>query len=113
MTTAFRIQSASRDVSELLDPAQQVSVSYTTDTERAGVSGRESLESLAAHLVRAGVPFDVHSAVVTMRGPLSQDTPEDADLGEILIYPTEIVSVEPMTDRLADLIDAAADALYA
>ena len=107
MTTAFRIQSASRDVSELLDPAQQVSVSYTTDTERAGVSGCESLESLAAYLVRAGVPFDVHSAVVTMRGPLSQD------LGEILIYPTEIVSVEPMTDRLADLIDAAADALYA
>lgn len=111
MTVYYRIQHADRDVALLLDPAHQTSTSYTTGTERAGVSVCPSLEELAEYLAQAGVPFDATCVVVAVRGDLSRDDDEDADLGALLVHPTKIVSVEPMTDRLADLISEACDRL--
>lgn len=113
MTLYYRIQDAHLDVTNLLDAEQQTSLSYTHDTGRSGVSVCDSLEALAGYLVQAGVPFTVESVVVAVRGNLSVEDDEDAHLGALLVHPTEIVSVEPMTDRLADLIDTAYDTIYA
>lgn len=110
--TYYRIQDADRDVALLLDPAHQTSTSYCTDTTRAGVSVMPTLEDLAGYLCQAGIPFDATSVVVAVRGYRADDEDEDAHLGALLIHPTEIVSVEPMTDRLADLIDIAYAELY-
>lgn len=106
-STYYRIQDADRDVADLLDPEQQYSISYVDDTERHGISVCDSLEDLADYLAHSGVPFDTTSVVVAVSGPLSEDEDEDADQGALLVIPERIVSVEPMTDRLADLIDAA------
>lgn len=114
MTTSYyRIQDANLDPADLLDPANQTSLSYTTDTERAGVSVCDSIEALATYLAQAGVPFTTQHVVVTLTGTPSTDTPEDEHLGELLVHPTAILTVEPMTDRLADAIDAAYDRIYA
>lgn len=112
-TSYYRIQDAGRDVAALLDPAQQTSLSYSTDTERHGVSVCDSIEALATYLAQSGVEFTAQSVVVEVTGPLSDDTDEDANLGALLVLPTAILSVEPMTARLADLIDAAYGTLYA
>jgi hypothetical protein len=110
--TYYRIQDARIRVEDLLNPKHQTSVSYTTDTERSGVSVCDSLESLARYLANTGIPFTTDWVVIGVRGHLSPEDGEDARLGELLIYPTEIISVEPMTSRLAGLIDTAVDDAY-
>jgi hypothetical protein len=107
MATYYRIQRAHLDPKLLLDPAHQTSLSYCTDTERRGVSVCDSLEALAGYLAATGIPFTADDVVVGLDGDWSTDVPEDEHLGELLIHPTRIISVEPMTDRLDALIDAA------
>ena len=110
--TWYRIQSAERNVADLLDPAQQVSLSYCTDTERAGVSVCDTREDLAAYIATSGIPFDGTWVLVEVDGYYSDDEDEDADAigSPSLVHPTSIVSVEPIADGFEDEIFAAFDA---
>lgn len=101
----FRVQHPDRNTADLIDPEQQVSVSYCTDTVRQGVSVCRSVEELAAYLVQTGIPFDHTWVVVEVTGTRSADEDEDAELGALLVHPTEIISVAPITDQVWDLID--------
>lgn len=102
----YRIQDSSRQVTDLLDPAQQISRSYCTDTERHGVSVCRSLTDLAEYLAQTGLPFDETWTLVELDGYRSEDEDEDAELGALLVHPTEIIATEPITTRLWDMIDA-------
>lgn len=106
----YRIQSADRDVQDLLDPEMQTSISYTDDSERQGVSVCGSLEELAGYLAQVGIPFDDTFVVVELDGTWSDDEDEDAELGALLVHPAQIISVTPITEKLLDMIDAAYDA---
>jgi hypothetical protein len=110
--TYFRIQTADRDVTNLLDPEFQVSCHWNNieSYDRVGVSVCESREALAAYLADCGIPYgDGEWVIVELRGDISDD-PYDAQCGETLIHPTEIVSVTEMDDAFFDLIGAAYDA---
>ncbi len=109
LQTSYRIQSADRDVAELLNPQMQYSISYSDDSERHGVSVCDSIEDLAGYIAQTGIPFDTDYVVVEVAGESSDEVDEDAHLGARLVLPTEIISVEPITDRLLDMIDAAYD----
>lgn len=114
--TYYRIQTADRDVNDLLNPANHVSYHWNNiDNEqytRRGVSVCESREDLAAYLAGCGIPYgDGDWVIVELDGEISDDTPYDAEFGEVLIHPTEIVSVGPLDDEFFDLIGAAYDAM--
>ena len=109
----YRIQDSSRNVADLLNPALQVSRSYCTDRERAGVSVCWSLDDLAGYLAQTGLPFDESWTLVTLDGERSADTDEDADLGALLVHPAEIISTEPITARLWDMIEGIWDEMEA
>jgi len=115
MRTYFRIQTADRDVADLLVAENQVSYHWnnidSAEYTRVGVSVCESREDLAAYLAHSGIPYgDGDWVIVELAGEISDDTPYDAEYGEALIHPTEIVSVTPMDDEFFALIDAAYDA---
>lgn len=109
--TYFRIQSADRDVTDLLDPEH---VSYSWDNEDVydlGTSTCESLEALAEYVAGTGIAFGVGEwVIVEVRGT---NLGAGRDKGEYLIQVTEIVSVAPFTDEFCTLINAAYDRLYA
>lgn len=114
--TYFRTQTASRDVNDLIDADRaQVSFSwYGPDSyDRPGVSVCESLEALTRYLAQSGLPIgDGEWVVVEVDGDeIDGSDPMDKDCGEILIYPTEIISVRPLDDDIFDMIGAAYDAL--
>ena len=109
--TAYRIQSADRPVSLLLDPEQQYSfpMSQREDLIRHGVSGCPTLSELAAyiacHAIEASVPV-----LVRMEGPASEDTPCDEEDGEVLVLPTHVEVIEGEDDEaffdlVSDLVD--------
>lgn len=109
VTTAYRIQSADRDLADLLDPEQQQTFPMDEDDEqvRHGVSGCETLADLAAYI--ACYPVEAPCPVlVRITGPLSDDTPcYEAD-GEVLLLPTsaEIISDDSdFFDLVSDLVD--------
>lgn len=108
-TTAYRIQSAGRDVSDLLDPEQQYSFPMDEDDEmvRHGVSGCLTLADLAAyiacHAIEAPAPV-----LVRITGPMSEDTPCDEEDGEVLVLPTSAEIVEDdaaFFDLVGELVD--------
>lgn len=110
-TTAsyFRVQTADRDVNELLDPGYQYSSTYNRSTTLRGVSTCPSIDDLAEYLAsgqataiqpRTGGTW----VIVELTGELSLDGAIDA--GEVLIIPTAIVSVRPVDDDFMDLIAA-------
>lgn len=112
--TYFRVQSGDRDVADLLDPTEQGSHVWGREmlddrsTDRVGVSVCDSRESLAAYLAGTGIPYGTPGWVlVELRGEISADTPHDADRGEYLIHPTEIVACAPIDDDFFELISAA------
>lgn len=109
-STYYRIQSAGRDVADLLDPEMQYSISYADDSERHGVSVCDSVEQLAVYIAQAGIPFEADWALVEVEADTSNEADEDAGLGARLVLPTGIVSVEPVAERLLGMIDAAYDA---
>ena len=114
--TYFRIQTADRDVNDLLNPEFQISENWNNieSYTRSGVSVCDSLENLAAYLAQSGIPFGAGEwVIVELDGDISDDTPCDAEYGELLIHPTEIVSVRPLDDDMFDLIGAAYDAANA
>lgn len=101
----YRIQSY--DPQSLLD-GPQTSLSYSTDTERAGKSVCLSLEDLAAYMAQTGCEIDWQNALlVELDGEWSDDEDEDAHLGAYLIHPTKIIDVTPLDDTdFYDLVDA-------
>lgn len=111
MTSYYRIQSADRDVTELLDPEH---VSYSWDSEEVfdlGTSTCATLEDLAAYIVQTGISFGLGEwVVVEVRGE-NVHRGRDGHMGEWLVEVTEIVSVRPFDDAFYALIDAACDAL--
>lgn len=117
--TYYRVQSGDRDTNDLLDPAYQISQAWGHEhlddrrTDRAGVSVCDSREALAAYLAGPGqgIPFGSGGWVlVELRGVRSDDQPLDAEHGEYLIHPTEIVTVAQIDDEFLELIGAAYDA---
>ncbi|MDO4792517.1 MAG: hypothetical protein Q3999_08565 [Buchananella hordeovulneris] len=107
---AYRMQDASRNINDLLDPEQQYSFPMSGDDEdiRRGVSGCESLAELAAylttHCIEATTPV-----LVRIEGPASDDEPLDAEVGEVLVMPTAaelIEDDEEFFNLVGDLVDA-------
>lgn len=115
----YRIQTADRDVNNLLVAEHQTSEAWNGNESatRSGVSVCDSLESLAAYLAGAGsgIPYGAGEWVIVevAADSLSADEPCDAEDGEYLVYPTEILSVTPMGDDFFEMIGAAYDALAA
>lgn len=106
---AYRLQDASRDPADLLDPEQQYSfpMSNADEEVRHGVSGCESLAALAAYIATHAIEMDV-PALVMIEGPESEDAPVDAADGEVLLLPTlaeVIADDEAFFDLVSDLVD--------
>lgn len=106
---AYRMQDQNRNINDLLDPEQQFSFPMSNDDDlvRHGVSGCSTLPELAAyiacHAIEATVP-----ALVEIEGPESDDTPLDAEDGEVLILPTRATLIEDdeeFFDLVSDLVD--------
>lgn len=107
--TAYRIQSASRDIADLLDPEQQYSfpMSQAEDLIRHGVSGCLTLPDLAAYIATHAIEADM-PVLVRIEGPMSEDTPCDEEDGEVLTLPTSAEVVEDdgrLFDLVSDLVD--------
>ena len=100
----YRIQQANRPADAILDPEQQFSYSYCTDTVRHGVSACRSYADLVEYFAQTGVPFDGDSILVTFDGDYSDDTDEDASLGAILTIPETIISTERADVRFLDAV---------
>lgn len=115
MTTYYRIQTADRDVAQLL-ATDNISRQWNGDEDtnaQAGVSVCESIEALATYLATDGeaIPYGVGEwVVVELEGDFLG---YGQDAGELLVQPTAIVSVAPMGDDLFDLIGSAYDAANA
>lgn len=114
MEIFYRIQRAEYDVAELLDPAFHSSHAYNGSkaATRRGVSACSSLRELAEYLGsgQAGA-LDPRASrgsgwvVVAFAGVLSGDSP--VDIGEVLVIPARIVSVDAVD---ADFITMIGDA---
>jgi hypothetical protein len=114
--TFFRVQTADRDVQDLIDPARgQMSYSWfgPESYDQPGVSVCASLRGLAEYLAHSGVPYGVGDwVIVELEGEeIYGSTPMDAEYGEILVYPTEIISVRPMDEAFFAMIGEAYDAI--
>lgn len=115
----FRVQTADRDVNDLLDPEFQHSHHWNNiESERyvqTGISVCETIEDLAAYLAVSGIPIGNGDewVLVEIDGYESDDQPYDADSGELLVHPTEIIGVYEMTDEFYEMISDAYDSLTA
>lgn len=94
-TTAYRLQDADRDLSDLVDPEQQYSFPMSGEDEdvRHGVSGCLTLGDLAAYIATHAIEMDV---------------PVDGDHGEVLILPVRAERIEDdekFFDLVSDLVD--------
>ena len=100
MTTGYRIQDASRDINDLLDPEQQYSypMDGNDDDVRHGVSACWTLAELAAYVATHGIQA-TRPVIVRVDGPYSEDEPLDAEAGEILILPTEAAIIDDVTQE--------------
>lgn len=108
MSTYYRIQSAGRDVADLLTAEGQTSTNWCdADDVRQGVSVCESIEELAAYLVTTGIPFgEGEWVLVELEGDFIGYCADD----QPLVIPTSITSVQTLDD--ADFwtaLDAAYD----
>ena len=110
-TIAYRIQSATRSIADLLDPEQQYSFPMDEDDEmvRHGVSGCLTLSDLAVYITTHAISSGAGGPVlVRIEGPLSEDTPCDEEYGEVLLLPTSAEIVEDdaaFFDLVSDLVD--------
>lgn len=107
--TAYRIQSAGRDIADLLDPEQQYSFPMDEDDAmvRHGVSGCLTLPDLAAYIACYAIEAPA-PVLVRISGPASEDTPCDEEDGEVLVLPTSaevIADDEAFFDLVSDLVD--------
>lgn len=108
MTTFWRIQSANREVADLLHTEQTSHYWGRADLDQTGVSVCETRDDLARYLATAGQGIPIGAGdwvLVELTGDLL-DTAIDADAGELLIQPTAIISVTPADDDFYELIGA-------
>ena len=112
-TTYFRIQTADRDVNDLLDPQCQYSHAWNGNPAytRRGVSVCTSIGELAEYLashIGAGIPVRSGDwVIVEVAGSvLTDEAPCDPE-HETLIIPTEIISVRPADADFLAAMDAA------
>lgn len=109
---AYRMQDASRNINDLLDPEQQFSFPMSGNDEdiRRGVSGCESLAELAAYVATHAIEA-TRPVLVRIEGPASDDEPLDADAGEVLVMPT---SAQQLDDDAAfwELVSDLADVYW-
>jgi hypothetical protein len=107
----FRVQSADRDVTELLDSEH---VSYSWDNEDVydlGTSTCETIEDLYAYLAQTGIMIGVGDWVVVEVAGTYLGRGRDMCTFECLIRVDEIVSVRPLDDEFFEMIGGAYDAL--
>jgi hypothetical protein len=113
--TGYRVQPGNRPTDTLLHAEAQISSAWhRDDLDRSGISVCESRQALAGYLatVGEGIPYGSGGWVlVELEGTESDDTPLDAEHGEILLHPTRIVSVTSLDDdtEMWDMIGAAYD----
>lgn len=102
----FRIQPTDRP--NILDPENQTSTSWTNlEGIRNGVSVCCSREELAEYLAQAGIPFQDDWELIELDGAYSEEDDEDAHLGAVLVYPTEIIARETIGDAFVyEILDA-------
>lgn len=112
----YRIQEAGYAAEDLLDEDNQISRPWGGNEERdsrEGISVCGSREELAEYLVQAAIPFGAGDWIlVELEGRMSSEQAVDAELGEYLVYPERIISVEPIEQSFMDDIDAACDRIY-
>ena len=114
---AYRFQDKNRDLEALLDAEQQYSYSWDLSLEetgavRHGISACESLADLAAYVACSALQA-TDPGVILIEGPESEDTPLDADQGEILVLPTAARWVDENTEeRFFDVVGELADMYY-
>lgn len=115
MASYFRIQSADRDPRDLLNPENWFTSKWgDEDLIQAGVSVCDSRESLARYLAGTGIPFGLGEwNLIELAGDVRDERGHDAEYGEILINPTEIVAYAPLDDEFYALVSAAFDAIEA
>lgn len=112
----FRTQTADRDPADLIDPMRQ-QMSYAwfapASLDQPGVSVCASIEDLATYLAQSGVPYGSGEWVIVelLGDRIADANPNDAEYGELLVYPTEIVSTRPMDADFFDMIGAACEKL--
>lgn len=106
--TYYRIQTADRDTALLLDESTWQSRNWNDEwaEPRYGVSVCDSIDGLVEYFRRAGGYVDDSMVVVELVGCRSDDEDEDHAAGAILVCPTRIVSVTPVTDDIIDRIYA-------
>lgn len=109
--TYFRVQSAERDVNELLDPGYQFSHAWSGGQSREGVSVCGDLEELALYLASAqgcGIPVTADGWVIVEleADPIPGARPIDPEF-ETLVRPTRIVGVTPVGDEFIAAIASA------
>ncbi|SFU94929.1 hypothetical protein [Alicyclobacillus macrosporangiidus] len=90
--TYYRIQEASRNPQELLDPSNWRSTVWDGFDERRGVSCCRTLRGLERYFQSRGADMN-DVVVVALEGEESEDEDFDADEGAVLVLPTEIVWV--------------------
>jgi hypothetical protein len=107
--TWFRLQHHSR-TETILDPATWESTSWSdidSDTRR-GVSVCTDLDDLVDYFAECecdyGPEYIDRLVVIELEGSLSEDDDFDADRGAYLIYPSRIVSVQPVPDELRAVV---------
>lgn len=106
--TFFRIQPAARDTADLLDESTWESRNWNDEwaPARHGVSVCGSIDELVSYFRTASGWIDTDCVLVELDGHYSHDDDEDAHAGALLVCPTRIVSVTPVSDELIDRIYA-------
>ena len=114
---AYRFQDKNREIEALLDPEQQYSYSWDlsleeTDAVRHGISACESLADLAAYVACSALQA-TDPGLIVLDGTESEDTPLDADQGEILVLPTTATWADEATEeRFFDVVGDLVDMFY-
>lgn len=108
MATYVRIQDRQYGTETFFD-ADRLSfdpTSFQDETARRGVSVCADLDALADYYLQCPIPIGDDPVIITLEGELSTDTPLDAAMGEYLIHPTRVVSIESAEDAgFFDAID--------
>ena len=134
----IRIDRATRDHAELLDPENWLSFhwsSYTrtcrgcedcggtretilrcygetiVDDARHGVSVCRDEDDLIEYLAQVGPDMD-NCVLVELTGEYSDDTGHDEEIGEYLIFPSEVLSVTPVTDEFIQAVFTKHDEIH-
>lgn len=97
--TYTRIQDRSWGTDELFTAGRQSNdMGWNESNARTGVSVCEDLDALMDYYVQAPIEIGSDPVIITLEGELAEDQPLDADLGEYLIIPTRVVSIESAED---------------